>query len=131
MELKKGESYNIIEDCYDGKDFFLVKDTKLAYTHTRKNANDDSSIYFFVTVEKYKDYKENYFNAGITADYRFNENDVNTLLETNTERRKRIIKQILKEEDFYNDVDGLMVFSEKYHLKRGYCCNNKCKHCPY
>ena len=23
------------------------------------------------------------------------------------------------------------VFTEKYHLKRGYCCNNNCKHCPY
>ncbi|MGW8121082.1 MULTISPECIES: DUF5522 domain-containing protein [Roseivirga] len=24
-----------------------------------------------------------------------------------------------------------MVFTAKYHLKRGYCCKNGCRHCPY
>ncbi|MCD0489324.1 DUF5522 domain-containing protein [Pedobacter sp. MC2016-14] len=24
-----------------------------------------------------------------------------------------------------------MVFTAEYHLKRGYCCKNKCKHCPW
>lgn len=24
-----------------------------------------------------------------------------------------------------------MVFTAKYHLKRGYCCQNGCRHCPY
>jgi hypothetical protein len=37
----------------------------------------------------------------------------------------------LKEgEDFYFE-NGLMVFTEKYHLKRGYCCQSGCRHCPY
>ncbi|HCW09159.1 MAG TPA: hypothetical protein DGG95_17520 [Cytophagales bacterium] len=37
----------------------------------------------------------------------------------------------LKEgEDFYFE-NGLMVFTEKFHLKRGYCCGNGCRHCPY
>ena len=27
--------------------------------------------------------------------------------------------------------DGFIVFTENYHLKRGYCCKNNCKHCPY
>jgi len=37
----------------------------------------------------------------------------------------------LKEgEDFYFE-NGLMVFTEKYHLKRGYCCRSGCRHCPY
>jgi hypothetical protein len=37
----------------------------------------------------------------------------------------------LKEgEDFYFE-NGLMVFTETYHRKRGYCCQNKCRHCPY
>jgi len=26
---------------------------------------------------------------------------------------------------------GKFVFTEAYHLKRSYCCNNKCKNCPY
>jgi hypothetical protein len=26
---------------------------------------------------------------------------------------------------------GNWVFTSEYHLKRGYCCNSGCKHCPY
>jgi hypothetical protein len=33
--------------------------------------------------------------------------------------------------DFYYDENGLFVFTEKYHLERGYCCGSGCKHCPY
>ena len=33
--------------------------------------------------------------------------------------------------DFYYNENGLMVMTESYHLRRGYCCNNNCKHCPY
>lgn len=41
-------------------------------------------------------------------------------------------KLIMKEgEDFYFNEDGLMVFTQAYHLKRGYCCKNKCKNCPW
>jgi hypothetical protein len=25
----------------------------------------------------------------------------------------------------------LFVFTREYHLKRGYCCKNGCRHCPY
>ncbi|WP_233522231.1 DUF5522 domain-containing protein [Chitinophaga silvatica] len=24
-----------------------------------------------------------------------------------------------------------MVFTEKFHLERGHCCGNGCKHCPF
>jgi len=27
--------------------------------------------------------------------------------------------------------NGLIVFTENYHLQRGYCCGNGCRHCPY
>jgi hypothetical protein len=37
----------------------------------------------------------------------------------------------LKPEDFYLNEQGFMVFTEAYHLKRGYCCKNGCRHCPY
>ncbi|WP_187696382.1 DUF5522 domain-containing protein [Xanthovirga aplysinae] len=40
-------------------------------------------------------------------------------------------KQNKGEEDYYFNEEGLMVFTAKYHLKRGYCCKNGCKHCPY
>jgi len=34
-------------------------------------------------------------------------------------------------EDYYFSEEGYIIFTEAYHLKRGYCCNNNCKHCPY
>ncbi|HEX7159169.1 MAG TPA: DUF5522 domain-containing protein [Edaphobacter sp.] len=36
----------------------------------------------------------------------------------------------LAPEDFYYEGPYL-VFTEIYHLKRGYCCNSGCRHCPY
>ncbi len=40
-------------------------------------------------------------------------------------------KTSLKElEDYYME-DGLMVFTAYYHLKRGFCCQNSCRHCPF
>ena len=38
---------------------------------------------------------------------------------------------MLASEDYYFNDEGLMVFTRAYHLKRGYCCGNGCKHCPY
>ena len=32
--------------------------------------------------------------------------------------------------DFYIE-DGFMVFTERYHARRGYCCESGCRHCPY
>lgn len=32
--------------------------------------------------------------------------------------------------DYYME-GGKLVFTATYHLKRGYCCNSKCRHCPY
>ncbi len=31
----------------------------------------------------------------------------------------------------YDLEDGKFVFRAEYHLKRGYCCNSKCRNCPY
>lgn len=33
-------------------------------------------------------------------------------------------------EDYYIE-NGLVVFTAAYHLKRGHCCKNGCRHCPY
>jgi Family of unknown function (DUF5522) len=32
---------------------------------------------------------------------------------------------------YYYYENGLMVFTEAYHLLRGYCCERGCRHCPY
>ncbi|MBT6236176.1 DUF5522 domain-containing protein [Bacteroidia bacterium] len=34
-------------------------------------------------------------------------------------------------EDYYINEEGFLVFTEAFHLKRGTCCGNKCKHCPF
>ena len=34
-------------------------------------------------------------------------------------------------EDFYYNEQGFIVLTAKYHLDRGHCCGNGCKHCPY
>lgn len=37
----------------------------------------------------------------------------------------------LDKDDYYFSEEGFIVFTEKYHLKRGHCCRCGCKHCPY
>ncbi|MEZ4742473.1 MAG: DUF5522 domain-containing protein [Bdellovibrionota bacterium] len=32
---------------------------------------------------------------------------------------------------YYFNEEGLLVMTEAYHLKRGYCCESGCLHCPY
>jgi hypothetical protein len=33
--------------------------------------------------------------------------------------------------DYYLNADNNFVFTKWYFLRRGYCCENGCKHCPY
>jgi hypothetical protein len=37
----------------------------------------------------------------------------------------------LDKDEYYLSPEGYVVFTEKYLLKRGYCCKNGCRHCPY
>jgi len=32
---------------------------------------------------------------------------------------------------YYWSEDGLIVLTEHYHLEKGYCCGNGCRHCPW
>jgi hypothetical protein len=38
---------------------------------------------------------------------------------------------LIENEHYYMDKNGLLVFTEKYLLERGFCCGNGCRHCPY
>ncbi|MEY3237450.1 MAG: hypothetical protein RI883_1551 [Bacteroidota bacterium] len=40
-------------------------------------------------------------------------------------------KNNLNEKDYYLSPEGYIIFTEQYHLKRGYCCKSGCKHCPF
>jgi hypothetical protein len=33
--------------------------------------------------------------------------------------------------DYYLSPDGYRIMTEEYLTRRGYCCANGCKHCPY
>lgn len=39
--------------------------------------------------------------------------------------------ELAEGEHYYINEQGYWVFTEKYHLLKGYCCDNGCKHCPY
>ncbi len=46
------------------------------------------------------------------------------------EETSKLAESELSPEDFYYEGPYL-VFTAAYHLKRGYCCNSDCRHCPY
>lgn len=46
-------------------------------------------------------------------------------------KKKETKPQKLIPGDYYLNEQGLMVFTAQYHLRRGYCCDSGCKHCPY
>jgi len=45
-------------------------------------------------------------------------------------RRASAPGQALRPEEFYFE-GGTLVFTAEYHLRRGYCCRNGCRHCPF
>jgi hypothetical protein len=52
------------------------------------------------------------------------------LSNTNINNLKEGGSQKLSPSDFYIE-DGKYVFTKEFHLKRGHCCANNCRHCPY
>ncbi|CAG8438861.1 8342_t:CDS:2 [Funneliformis caledonium] len=44
----------------------------------------------------------------------------------------KIAIQVTNDQQLYADpVTGYTVMTELYHKSRGYCCGNKCRHCPF
>jgi hypothetical protein len=41
------------------------------------------------------------------------------------------VSQTKNNEHYYFDENGLLVFTEQYHLEKGHCCGHGCRHCPY
>jgi hypothetical protein len=41
------------------------------------------------------------------------------------------MKNLVEGEDYYYNEQGYVVLTAKYHLQKGFCCGNGCKHCPY
>ncbi len=38
--------------------------------------------------------------------------------------------KLVEGEDYYLEGKA-MVFTARFHLRRGYCCESGCRHCPY
>jgi len=47
-----------------------------------------------------------------------------------TEEDNNSDSSFIEDLDFYFE-NGAMVLSAHFLLKRGYCCKNACRHCPY
>lgn len=39
-------------------------------------------------------------------------------------------KKVIENKHYYLE-NGRVVFTALFHLERGSCCGNKCRHCPY
>lgn len=37
---------------------------------------------------------------------------------------------LIEDQDYYQDGDRI-IFTAAFHVKRGSCCGNGCRHCPY
>lgn len=59
---------------------------------------------------------------------RFASLDRDTCLSQARPHRQR--KPLIEHLDYYVE-DGLWVFTEWFHWKRGCCCGNACRHCPF
>ncbi|MDT7543262.1 MAG: hypothetical protein QOE33_3166 [Acidobacteriota bacterium] len=44
--------------------------------------------------------------------------------------RDAVKVELVEGVDFYRE-GAAIVFTESYHLRRGYCCESGCRHCPY
>jgi 2-iminoacetate synthase ThiH len=40
-------------------------------------------------------------------------------------------KKLIENIDYYRNESGDVVFTKTFHLKRGRCCGNGCRHCPW
>jgi hypothetical protein len=59
------------------------------------------------------------------------DNRTNKRMNKKTDKKSLTGKVKLTQEDYYLDENGNTVFTAIFHLKRGYCCESGCRHCPY
>ncbi len=52
------------------------------------------------------------------------------MLRSNSYATASLPESLVEGEDYYLE-DGLLVMTAAYHKKRGSCCGNKCRWCPF
>ena len=45
--------------------------------------------------------------------------------------QEELVKLNKIKEEFYYFEGSSVVFTPEYHIQRGYCCGNGCRHCTY
>jgi hypothetical protein len=51
-------------------------------------------------------------------------------VETKNKQKNSKTEKFIEDVDYYFE-NGLMVLTERFLKRRGYCCGNNCRHCPY
>lgn len=52
--------------------------------------------------------------------------------EMNFQSKKfQIASESNTKQDCYTDENGMVVMTKEFLKKRGFCCTNGCRHCPY
>lgn len=57
--------------------------------------------------------------------------DDNAAVASKAQERPENSRSAGHEEDYYFEENGKLVFTATYHLRRGNCCGNGCRHCPF
>lgn len=85
-----------------------------------------------LSVEKEDDcYCPSCFSSRLKKYFESNPEKAQPYFEKKSKKAEEKVLHCEEGVDYYINSDGNWVFTSFYHLKKGYCCLNECKHCPY
>jgi len=68
----------------------------------------------------------------VSAETDHHDDSVEAASELSAEQLAAHDQAMARDEDGYLDpITGYFVMTRGYHLRRGDCCGNRCRHCPY
>src|SRR5690242_92383 len=139
--LKPGGKIHLKTDSPD-----LYAFTKLVIDHYGCEVlEDDSNVFSAEEVKEDLKIKTHYESLDIAGQNRIHYLCFSLPENLGDKEKDQQLKEILKKhespkdsfgeliegEHYYFNEEGLIVLTGKYHLERGYCCGNGCRHCPY
>ncbi len=115
--------YNVCCSCGKANNCSIINGDCWCYNYPYllPMATETTSCYCETCFKQYAEKKSDTIAAAFTPENAINNNWIKNLPKTT---------ELVLNIDYYVQ-DGLYVFTKWYHLKRGYCCKNNCKHCAY